>query len=260
VSNRHVFPRDPRWAGLLALGASCVYIAGFVLPFGSSIPVAALALSGAYVAVFSKRDQPTGPTPLLLPVLLFLTAAGIAILVSEDIGRSLRLGAALVPGVILFVLISDHFDGPRHTRILYLTFSAVGLGLAGKVLWTAWEKEWAIPYGWQSWMADVHSPILVVPNDTVFLGVIAPLSLVLCCKEFSKGVRILAALSIMLGVAAVGVMQSRVAMMTMMGTLVLAVLLVRPRLALPCGLLVGAAILLLDGALGFPLLGDATRR
>jgi O-antigen ligase len=42
--------------------------------------------------------------------------------------------------------------------------------------------------------------------------------------------------------------------MTMVGSLTLAVLLLRPRLALPFGLVVVAATLLMDGALGSPLL------
>ena len=111
-----------------------------------------------------------------------------------------------------------------------------------------------VPYGWQGWIADVQSPILVVPNDIVFLGVIAPLSVALLCCKTPNGVRVLALASILLGVCAVCVMQSRVAMLTLVGSLALAVLLFRPRLALPIGLAVVLATLLMDGALGFPLL------
>ena len=239
---------------LLATGGACFYLLGFVLPFGWNIPVVALALSGACVAAFSRKAGPADRFPMALPVLLFLIAAGIAIVASEDLGRNLRLSAPLIPAVLLFVLIAGHFDGTRHTRLLYITFSVVGLGLAGEVLWNAWQHGWAIPYDWQGWISDVHSPILVVPNDTVFLAVIAPLSVVLLFSETSVEVRVLAVISILLGICAVCVMQSRVAMMTMVASLTLAVLLLRPRLALPFGLVVAAATLLVDGALGFPLL------
>ena len=38
-------------------------------------------------------------------------------LLSVDIGRSLRLGMQLLPAVLLFFLVTEHFDGPRDIRL-----------------------------------------------------------------------------------------------------------------------------------------------
>lgn len=241
------------WA--LALGplGACGYIAGAALPFKWDIPLVVLALSGGLVAFFNRRNRPPDSSPLLFPVLIFLLVTGLSILVSKDIGRSVRSSVALVPAVLLFFLIADHFHGPRHTRLLYLTFSAVGLGLALAVLWNAWRKGWVIPQGFQNWISDVPSPILVVPNDTAFLAVVAPLSLALLCCEARNAVRVFSALSIFLSVCAVCVIQSRVAFLTIISSLACAAAFLRPRLALPFGLVILTATLLVDGLLGFPL-------
>lgn len=241
------------WA--LALGplGACAYIVGSAVPFEWDIPLVVLALSGGLVTFFGRRNNPNHSSPLLFPVLTFLIVTGLSILVSKDIGRSVRLSAPLVPAVLLFFLIADHFHGPRHTRLLYLTFSVVGLGLAFEVLRNAWRKGWVVPQGFQNWISDVRSPILVVPNDTAFLALVAPLSLALLCCEARNAVRVLSALSILLSVCAVCVLQSRVAIMTMIGSITCAVAFVRPRLALPFGLVILTATLLIDGFLGFPL-------
>ncbi len=231
----------------------CAYVAGIAVPFERDIPLVVLAVSGGLVAVISYRNNPTGSSPLFFPVLIFLLVTGLAILVSEDMGRSLRLSAPLLPAVLLFFLVAEHFHGTRHTRLLYLTFSAVGLGIAFEVVRIAWRKGWVVPYGWDNWISDVRSPLLVVPNDTAFLAVVAPLSLALLWCEGSKAVRALAVLSILLSVCAVCVIQSRVAILTMIGSLACVAALLRPRLALPFSLVILAVTLLIDGFLGFPL-------
>ena len=159
----------------------------------------------------------------------------------------------LVPAFLLFFLISDYFQGPRHTRLLYFTLSAVGLGLSLEVLWNAWGKGFAIPEGWHNWMSDLKSPLLIVPNDTILLSVITPLSLALLCSESGKMRKVVPAASILLSIFAVCIIQSRIATVTIIVSIATAVALVRPRLAFGSGLAVLAVALLLDASLGFPL-------
>jgi predicted permease len=135
-----------------------------------------LALSSVLTTVFSSRNGPTASSPLVSPVLVFMVATGLSILVSKDMDRSVRLSMPLLPAALLFLLIAEHFRSAQHTRLLYVTFSMVGLGLASAVLWTAWGNSWAVPDSWRSWVPDVGSPMLVVPNDGTFLAVVAPLS------------------------------------------------------------------------------------
>jgi O-antigen ligase len=242
-----------RWASELGATGTCVYIAGLVVPVRSSLWLIVLAASGLLL-FFRQPNKPFRRVPLLVPMLIFLAATALSILRSEDIGRSIRLSAPLVPALLLFILIADHFEVPKHTRWLYLTLSAAGLALSLEVLWNAWRKGWVIPPGWQNWLSDVRSPLLVVPNDTVFLAVIAPLSLaVLLCRS-GRASQLLAAISILLSILAVSVIQSRIATVTIIASLGVAAALVRPRLAFVFGPAVLAVTLILDAALGFQLL------
>jgi O-antigen ligase len=161
-----------------------------------------------------------------------------------------RLSASLLPAVLLFFVVAEHFDGTRDTRRLYLTFSAVGLGLASVLLWTAWRNGGVEPSGLVS---DVGSPILLVPNDGTFLAVVAPLSLAVLSREHRGAVGVLTALSVLLSVCAVGILQSRVATLTMVASTTCAATLVWPRLGPACGLVILILVLLIDGFLGFPL-------
>jgi hypothetical protein len=70
------------------------------------------------LAVLSQPPQYTPFWSLLtLAVIAFLVSVVLSTLVSEDIGRSLRLSAALVPSILLFVLVKDHLDGVRQIRL-----------------------------------------------------------------------------------------------------------------------------------------------
>lgn len=230
----------------------CAYIASFAVPLelGWDIPLTALALIGILATVTSFKKSPAAGSPFVLPALVFLGATGLSILVSEDFGRSLRLSAPLVPAALLFFLIAEHFDSIQDTRLLYLTFSLVGLGLACMLLWAAWKNGKVEP---DVWVSNVRSPILLVKNDVTFLAVVAPLSLVLAYREPRSVVGILALLSVLLSVCVVGIFQSRIAMLTMVTSITFAAALVRPRLGLICGLTIPILILLIDASLGFPL-------
>ncbi len=252
LANRFSFPRFASLSILAPLGV-CAYVFGMAVPFKWDIPLMVLAVTGGLAFLVQRGDSATHAAPLLFPVLVFLIATGVSLLASEDIGRSLRLSTPLLPALLVFFLIADRFQGARHTRVLYLTFSAAGLSLALAVLWTAWQKAWVVPHGWQSWMSEVGSPIFVVANDITFLAVIAPLSLVLFYSESQPSVRVLAALSILASAAAGCVIQSRVAIITLVATITVVAALLRPRLAVASGAIVLALVLLVDGLLGFPL-------
>lgn len=101
-------------------------------------------------------------------------------------------------------------------------------------------------------MSDLRSPLLVVPNDTVLLAVVAPLSLALLCCAGKWG-KVLPAVSILLSIVAVCLIRSRTATLTIIASLAAAAALARPRLAIVCGFAVTAVAVLLDASLGFQL-------
>src|SRR5688500_5970713 len=102
-----------RWPSKLGVVGVCLYIAGFALPLRWDLPLLVLALMSA-LAIASGARHGSSPWSLLtISVLVFLASVGVSTLVSEDIGRSVRLSAALLPGTLLFFVVAEHFDGIR---------------------------------------------------------------------------------------------------------------------------------------------------
>jgi O-antigen ligase len=235
---------------VFALVGTCAYVAGFALPLRWDLPLLVLALMGALAFASDARRSSSLWSPLTISVLVFLASVAVSTLVSAEIGRSVRLSAALLPGTLLFFLVADHFEGIRHTRLLYLTFSLVALGLASVLLWTVWREGWRAP---RTWVSHAGSPLLLVPNDVTFLAVVAPLSWALLVRAPRSAAGLLAALSLLLSVGVMGLLLSGVALLTMLTALMCAAALVRPRLGVACGLGVLILALLVDGCLGFPL-------
>ncbi len=239
-----------RWAESFGRVGVCAYIAGFAAPFERDIPLIILVLSSILAVGSSFRKTSTVSSPLILLVLVFLVALGLSILFSEDIGRSVRLSASVLPAVLLFFLLAEHCNGAQDIRLVYLTFSAVGLGLGSLLLWNAWRHSGAEISVWTS---GTRSPILVVPNDVAFLALVAPLSLVLLYNESRLVIKALATFSLLLTLCAVCVFQSRIAMLTLIVSVTFTATLLRPRLGLVCGFVVLLAGTLIDGLTGFPL-------
>jgi O-antigen ligase len=160
-----------------------------------------------------------------------------------------------LPGILIFWLIKDHFDGVRQIRLLYLACSVVVLVLASVVLWAAaWHGRSGT--GVRALISPrLGPPILIVPNDLTFLAVIAPLSLVLFYREPRGTAGITAAASIVLSLGAICIFATRTAALTLVLGLVATTVLVLPRHRLLRGLVAVFALIcvaLLVNALLFP--------
>jgi O-antigen ligase len=210
-----------------------------------------LGLTSLVATVFSDGNRPALRALLVVPVLGFVVATGLSILLSEDLGRSVRFSAALLPAVLLCVVIAASVRRPPQMRLLYLTWSLVGLGLAAAVLWTGWRTGWAAT---NALVAAVGSPLLVVANDITLLAVIAPLSVALVVREPRSVVGGVAALSILMSLAAVCLLRSRGALVTMIASITCAAACVRPWRGVAWGVVLVLLALLVDGWRGFPLL------
>jgi O-antigen ligase len=249
----HFSPLSLRWPSKLGVGVVgvCLYIAGFALPLQWDVSLLGLGLLSAFAV--TTRSQASAPawSSLALLVLAFLAVTALSTLLSIDIVRSVRLSTPLLPAVLLFFLVAEHFDGPRDIRLLYLTFSLVGLGLASALLGAAWHTNNINNLR----VSSFGVPLLVVPNDLTFLALIAPLSLVLLYREAREACGIIAALSIFLSLCAAFVFRSRAAVLTTVISLACVMLLTQRRRRLVTGLAAILALLLLAllvNALFFP--------
>jgi O-antigen ligase len=204
-----------RGPSVFALLGICIYLTGLVLPLPSHFPLIGLALMSTLALASGSRQPTLSWSPLSLAVLAFLASMGLSTLVSEDIGRSLRLSGALVPSILLFVLVKDYLDGVRQIRLLYLMCSTVALVLAVLVLWAAAWHGHESGGMWAVLSPSLGVPILVVRNDITFLAVLAPLSLVLFYRKPRGAVGITAVASIILSLGAICISTSRTAVLTM---------------------------------------------
>lgn len=227
-----------------------VYAAGFAAPFAWEFPLLFMALCSVPAVLYSAGSTSSARPVLFWPVVFFLVAMGVSILGSVDVGRSLRLSVAFVPGLLVFFLITAHFTDTRHIRGLFMILSYVSLGLASALLWTAWRSTEMSP---SLWVKTLGCPLLLVPNDVTLLAVTAPLSLALLYGQPRSVAGVGAALSLLLSLAAICVFRSRVALFTLAIALLGVALLLRPRLALVCSVVMFLVVLGIESVLGFSL-------
>ena len=190
-----------------------MYFLSAVFALPGNFLLIGFAVCSAIAITTHSSSHAFGWAPLTLAVAVFLCAIAVSTVGSVDVDRSLRLSAPLMPAVLLFVVVTAHSAGARDIRLLYLVLSAIGLGLAATLLWSAWS-----PANGMSLFEVVPRlgiPILVVPNDVTILALIAPLSLMLLFREPRGPVSVVSGLSILLSVATVCAYRSRTAVLAM---------------------------------------------
>ncbi|GAM09852.1 hypothetical protein OR1_02134 [Geobacter sp. OR-1] len=201
----------PSW-GIIG---SCIYLTGFTLPYTFTFDpfLSALAFCSAAAAVSHRHAKQLTSIPLILPVALFLVSSGVSILLSADTAGSLRASTSILPGILLFFLVSSHVDGTTDIYLLSLTCSAVALALAAELLWACLGNWGGDPF---NWVTRTGSPILVVKNDVVFLAILSPLSLAAYFYR-PKGVcGVVPVISLLLCLVIPSLFQSRGAAVTML--------------------------------------------
>jgi O-antigen ligase len=243
-----------RWRSKFSVGVvgACLYIAGFALPLQwDLIPLLVLALFSTLAAITHSAARTTAWSFLALMVVVFLAETTVSTLLSVDIGRSIRLGMQILPAALLFFLVAEHFDGSRDIRLLYLTLSMLGIVLASKMLWVAWDANGTVNLR----VTRLGIPLLVDPNDLTFLAILAPLSLVLLYREPRSACGIIAGFSIFLSLGTAFVFRSRTAVITTVISLTCVMLLTQRKHRLATGLAAIFTMLLLAlllNALIFP--------
>lgn len=235
-----------------AVAGVAAYLVGLALPLKLDLPLVLLAVCSV-AAAFTPRSFSALRIKSIIPasVLFFMLSWAISTAASIDPAHSLGLSTALLPGILLFLLIAGCFDGILPLRILFISLVLLSFILSSMVLWTYLQDPNGHP---SSWVADTGSPILVVPNDTIIVALLAPFSLALIQHERTRIGQIAAALPIPIGLLAILVVNSRTALLTFMVVTAFSIALTRPKVALVWGLCVAAISIAIDGLLGFPTL------
>lgn len=240
-----------RAMALLGLVAVCAYVAGVIVPVQRDVSLLLLSLVGLVTIVCGVRNPRPAPLRLLLPVVALVLSTLLSMLVSQDVERSWELSAPLVPGLLLFVIVTEYCDVRRHARALYATFSAVALVLAALASYAAVTHWGEAP---AALVTRMDIPLLIVPNDCAFLALVAPLSIALSWRGRSRLVRIVARLSLVSSVVVVCLFHSRVAALALLTSVGGMALASRSRRGIGCAAAVIATALIADGVAGFPLL------
>ncbi len=240
-----------QWATL----GVCLFVLGFAAPIPSQIPLAALVGFALLAAFRGRSPRPVGvPRPYMAAVTAYLLLTGLSILLSEDRSRSLELSASWIPGVLLFVVLSERLRTVDDLRAVYASFSVVSLGLGMALL----AGRWIHGAGAHDWLPGLGFPVLVVPNDCHFLALLTPFSLILAERRPRSALGFVAMASIAVSSGAILALGSRGAALSLIACLGLTGAFLRPRLGLALG---GASLLLVgvgDAILGFPLLSKFT--
>lgn len=241
------------WKTLLAPLAICLYVLVYALPLQFDLALLLLALMGGAAAAWGQSRSRGTSTLLHRAVYFFLAVKVLTTVASSDIPRSATLGLAVLPGLALFFLIADYCVEQR-LRDLFLAHALLALGLGLAVLTLLAHLHWVVKPGYENWMAQLGSPILLVSNDAIYLALLAPMCLALLLANASVGRKVVAGGALLLVSVLAALLQSRM----MAGVLIVAVsvmmLLIRPRLAawsIPAASLL---IIVFDAARGFPLL------
>jgi hypothetical protein len=134
-------------------------MAGMGLLWPWDRPLLALGLNRRVATIGSDGNRPALRAPLVVPVLGCVVATGLSSLLSEELGRSARCSAALLPAVLLGVVRAASVRGLPQIRLLSLTWSRVGLVSA--VRWPGWRTKWASTH---AVVAGVGNPPWVLPQ------------------------------------------------------------------------------------------------
>jgi O-antigen ligase len=238
-------------ARIVASVGVCAYVAGVAVPSSGSIPLIVLVVCSAAAISFTKPARPAGDRLLSGAVLLFMAATALSIGLSDDPETSAGLIEWLLPGGLLFFLISRYVTSVSQIRWLYLTFSMVSLGLCLLLLSSVWIDGWVSP---NVWAFNTGSPLLMVGNDVTLFAVVAPLSFVLLYREGTSRSGLVALASLVVALGIICLFRSRGALLTFFASLTCVAFLIRPRLAIRLGMLLVAATLAIDAMMGFPLI------
>jgi O-antigen ligase len=247
--------RQSEWQSFLAPLAVCAYVLTYAMGIDFDLGLLLLAALGGLAAALTRHPPGGAGSQLHLAVYVFIAAQILSTLTSANSQRSLLLGLAVLPGLAIFFLLADYFSEQEMLRWLFVAHSLFALGAGISLLATLQRMGWAVSPGYVNWIAAMGSPVFIVPNDAIYLALLAPFAVAVILLRGPVVQKLIAGSSLMITVTLAGLMQSRLlAGMLLIMLMLLVAFLLRPGRALVAGVAVAGVILLLDAVRGFPLL------
>ncbi len=210
---------------IIGISGVFLYILSLSLPAGLNIAVVFASISGVLVAVSGYVNRFNLKLPLVLPIAIFVILSFLSILISIYPPSSLSLTLPLIPAILIYFLIVELFN-VKHIRLLYLAFSIVAIVISLTVLLAFFQSTKNSP---SVWITAAKHPLLVVPNDLIFISLIAPLSASLVYQKPRSLISIVAIISILLSVSVIIIFKSRGALLTLLFSVICVAGLLWPR-------------------------------
>jgi O-antigen ligase len=235
-------------ASISCLGV-CFYIIGFCFQMQQDIPLALLAVAAL---MSSSAGNVRWKQPIIIAVGLFIVVSLLSIVTSDDIVRSWRMSLMFLPALLIFILLAQYFDKPDlHNLCWILTFVVLGFSIA--LLWIILCNPEQVP---SVWVKSLGSPVLLVPNDIIFIALLMPFSVVLLLQKTKPvpAATALIGLSIFLGFLTIFLLQSRVALIAELVAIIVMAVALKPKYTVLLGGGIISFLLLIDGLMGFPLI------
>lgn len=228
------------------------YLVGLGLPVGWRLPLLLLGMSlllqlGSNVA--SPRPARRSSSLWWMVVAFVLSFAG-STWASSDVARSALLAAALLPGLLAFVALDVNCLSGEDLSVLGAAAWAATCAAGASIVMAAVLHPNDSPF---ELVSHAGVAAIVVPNDAVFLALLAPVSLAMV-RAAAPWKRVAGSVGLALAVLAIGVLASRIAVLTLVVALGVSLWLDRPRNALAGMVLLAALSFVVDGARGWPML------
>ena len=118
-------------SALACLGVSG-YVIGLALPVspGLDLPLVFLVALAVLAAIASPQQRRLGDSLVALPLLAFVAARLASALAAPEPLRSLKMVAPVLPGLLLFFVLSEWVRTEHHVAVVYVSLTAAGLVLA----------------------------------------------------------------------------------------------------------------------------------
>lgn len=142
-------------------------------------------------------------------ILLFLMWLLLASYFSEDRITSFKAIFNIFPFLLLSTIILN-IKNKEEYNLIFLFLTLLSLVSSTALLIVAALKPNGYPPGW---MAELGSPLYIVPNDLILLSVILPITISLVGGNCTKKIKIICIISCVLSLTAIVIFQSRSALL-----------------------------------------------